>query len=152
MNRRHEITMSDAEIAAFVDEQRSLIMATLHPKGSIHCVPMWYGLLDGAIAVQTKTKSQKVQNLRRDPRLTFLLEAGTEYLQLRGVEFVGQAQLIEDPDQLWDLAVNVYTRYYGPYSSDLEAVVAEKSKKRIGIRIDIDRVVSWDHRKLAESH
>jgi PPOX class probable F420-dependent enzyme len=147
--QRREITMSEAEIAAFIDEQRSVVMCTMHPSGSIHCVPMWYGLVDGVITVQTKAKSQKAQNLRRDPRLTFLLEAGSVYSELRGVEFVGHAELIDDPDQLWDLAVNVYSRYYGPYTEDLRAVVAEKSKKRVGIRIAVDRIVSWDHRKMA---
>jgi len=150
VHRRREIEMSDPEVASFIDEQRSVIMSTLHPNGSIHCVPMWYGLIDGAITVQTKEKSQKVRNLMRDPRLTFLVEAGTEYSQLRGVEFVGRAQLIDDPDQLWHLAVNIYSRYYGPYASDLQAVVAEKFKKRVGIGIQVDRIVSWDHRKLVD--
>jgi len=40
---------------------------------------------EGAPALETKAKSQKVQNLRRDPRITCLVEEGDSYDQLRGV-------------------------------------------------------------------
>ena len=74
---------------------------------------MWYGFLDGCVTVETKAKSQKVQNLRRDPRLTLLFEDGDYYEELRGVELVGKAEIIDDPDQLWTLGVSVFERYYG---------------------------------------
>jgi len=148
-NLRRRIEMTPEEVAGFLSEQRTVIMCTMHPSGSIHAVPMWYGLVAGAVTVQTKVKSQKVQNLRRDARLTFIIEAGHSYNELRGVELVGRAELVEDPAELWELAVNVYCRYYGPYSEDQRSVVEQKSKKRVGIRLAVDRVVSWDHRKLA---
>ena len=62
---------------------------------------MWYGFLDGCVTVETKAKSQKVRNLRRDPRLTLLFEDGDTYEELRGVELVGKAEIVEDPDKLW---------------------------------------------------
>jgi hypothetical protein len=44
-----------------------MTMCSIGPDGSIHAVAMWYGFLDGCVTVETKAKSQKVQNLRRDP-------------------------------------------------------------------------------------
>ena len=49
---------------------------------------MWYAIIDGAPCFWTFAKSQKVVNLRRDPRITCMVEAGDEYSDLRGVELV----------------------------------------------------------------
>ena len=148
VNRRSEIRMSDEEIDAFLHEERTATMCSMHPDGSIHAVAMWYGFLDGVITVETKAKSQKVQNLRRDPRLTFLVEAGERYEELRGVEFVGRARIVEDPDSIWKLGISVWERYIGPYDESQREGLAAMLNKRVLVTIDIDRVVSWDHRKL----
>src|SRR5579884_814266 len=115
VNRRSEIRMTDDEIDRFLHEQRTTTMCSMHPDGSIHAVAMWYGFLDGVITVETKARSQKVQNLRRDPRLTFMVEAGEKYEELRGVEMVGRARVIKDPEAIWKLGISVWERYVGPY-------------------------------------
>lgn len=148
VNRRSEIKMSDEEIDAFLREEKTTTMCSMHPDGSIHAVAMWYGFLDGVITVETKAKSQKVQNLKRDPRLTFLVEAGERYEELRGVEMVGRARIVEDPDSIWQLGISVWERYIGPYDETQREGLAAMLNKRVLVTIDIDRVVSWDHRKL----
>src|SRR6516164_4230758 len=116
VNQRQAIKMSPPEVDEFLQQERTVTMCTMHPDGSIHAVAMWYAFLDGNLAVETKRKSQKVQNLRRDPRLTFLVEAGDKYEELRGVELVGTARLIEDPDAMWNFGVSMWERYTGPYT------------------------------------
>ncbi|MBI3689162.1 MAG: PPOX class F420-dependent oxidoreductase, partial [Mycolicibacterium aromaticivorans] len=78
-NQRNQIVMSDAEVADFVARSRTGTMATIGPDGQPHLVAMWYGVLDGEIWVETKAKSQKAVNLRRDPRVSFLIEDGDTY-------------------------------------------------------------------------
>src|SRR6516165_135957 len=68
VNQRNQIKMTPEEVDAFLHERMSMTMSTISPDGSIHSVAMWYGFLEGAVAFETKTKSQKVQNLRRDRR------------------------------------------------------------------------------------
>ena len=46
----------EAEVEAFLAQERTVTMCTMHPSGSIHAVAMWYAFLDGAIAVETKAK------------------------------------------------------------------------------------------------
>lgn len=147
-NRRSEIKMSPEEIEAFLREEKTATMCSMHPDGSIHAVAMWYGFVDGVIAFETKGKSQKVQNLKRDPRLTILVEAGESYDQLRGVEMVGKARIIEDEDTLWKLGVSVWERYYGPYDESQREGLSLMLSKRVVVTIDVDKIVSWDHRKL----
>ena len=151
VNQRNAVKMSPAEVDAFLREERTTTMCSMHPDGSIHAVAMWYAFLDGGLAVETKRKSQKVQNLRRDPRLTFLVEAGDEYQNLRGVELVGAARIIEDPDALWQFGLSMWERYMGPYSEDQRPMVELMMNNRLVVAIDVTKVVSWDHRKLAQS-
>ena len=148
VNQRRAIRMTPEEIDAFLHERRPMTMCTLNHDGSIHAVAMWYGFLDGSIAIETKAKSQKVQNLRRDPRLTLLFEDGDYYEELRGVELVGRAEIIDDPDRLWTVGVSVFERYYGTYSDEVKPFLETMLHKRVAVKLNVERTVSWDHRKL----
>jgi PPOX class probable F420-dependent enzyme len=148
VNQRHLIKMSDEEVQEFLRGRQSMSMATLGPDGSIHLVAMWYGFLEGAVAVETKMKSQKVQNLRRDPRVTVMVESGDYYEELKGVELVGRAEIVDDPDRMWELGVSVFERYQAPYTEEMRPFVESMLHKRVVIKVLTDRVVSWDHSKL----
>ncbi|HVA06115.1 MAG TPA: pyridoxamine 5'-phosphate oxidase family protein [Acidimicrobiales bacterium] len=148
VNQRKAIAMTPQEVDDFLAERRAMTMCSLAADGSIHAVAMWYGFLDGCVTVETKTKSQKVQNLRRDPRLTLLFEDGDYYEELRGVELVGKAEIIEDQDQLWTLGISVFERYYGAFSDDLKPFLEAMLHKRVAVKMHTERIVSWDHRKL----
>lgn len=149
-NLRASIKMTEDEIDAFLAEQKTTVMCTMHPRGSIHAVAMWYGFVDGYVTVETKAKSQKVQNLLRDPRLTMLVEDGDSYEELRGVELVGTAEVLDDPDRLWKLGVSMYERYFGPYTEEARPAVEAMLHKRVAVRLRPERVVSWDHSKIAQ--
>ncbi|MFD4192933.1 MULTISPECIES: pyridoxamine 5'-phosphate oxidase family protein [Amycolatopsis] len=148
MNQRAQITMTAAEIAEFVATSRTATIATLGADGTPHLVAMWFAVLDGTIWLETKAKSQKAVNLRRDPRITVLVEDGLTYDALRGVSIEGRGVISEDPDEIWAVGVNVFERYYGPYSAELRPAVEMMLNKRVVVRVDPVRVRSWDHRKL----
>lgn len=148
VNRRGEIKMSPDEVQAFLAEERTACMCTMHPDGSIHAVAMWYAFVDGALTVETKAKSQKVQNLRRDPRVTFLVEAGEKYEELRGVEIAGTARVVEDEEALWAFGRSIWERYIGPYDDSQEPALEVMLRNRVLVTVDATKVVSWDHRKL----
>jgi PPOX class probable F420-dependent enzyme len=142
--------MSEEEVEAFLRERHTMNIATLNHNGSIHVVAMWYALLDGAVVFETFAKSQKVANLRRDTRITALVEDGDSYDALRGVELVGTAEIITDHELLMTIAREVIARYQPEVpAGDLEAVAQMMVQKRVAIRLHVERVVSWDHRKLA---
>ncbi len=151
VNQRSQIKMTPAEVDEFLAGHRTMTMCTINHDGSIHAVAMWYGFLDGAIAVETKAKSQKVRNLRRNDRLTCMLEDGDSYDQLRGVELVGRGEIVEDRDRMWELGISMYERYSGPYSEEARPMVEAMLHKRVVVRLLVERTVSWDHRKLGLS-
>ena len=43
----------------------------------------------------------------------------------------------------------LFARYHGPLSDELKAAVARLVPVRVAVVVEPDRVVSWDHRKLA---
>jgi PPOX class probable F420-dependent enzyme len=147
-NQRAQITMSEQEIDEFLDQSRTVTMATIGPKGHPHLVAMWYAYLDGKIWFETKAKSQKVQNLRRNGQISCMVEAGQTYDQLRGVALEGRAVISDDADDIWAVGVNVFERYNGPYSEEMKPHVEAMMNKRIVVRVDVERIRTWDHRKL----
>ena len=147
-NQRQQIVMTDDEIADFVARSRTGTMATIGAGGQPHLVAMWYGVIDGDIWVETKLKSQKVVNIKRDAKVSFLIEDGMTYDSLRGVSFEGTAEIYDDPDTIFKVGVSVWERYNGPYTEDLRPAVDMMMNKRVGVRINATRVRSWDHRKL----
>jgi PPOX class probable F420-dependent enzyme len=148
VNQRGQIRMTPEEVDAFLAERRPMTMCTINHDGSIHAVAMWYGFVDGCIAIETKAKSQKARNLARDPRMTVLMEDGDYYEELRGVELVGTAEIVDDPDKMWELGVSLFERYYGTYTEELRPYVETMLNKRIVAKLAVTRTVSWDHRKL----
>ena len=142
--------MTDDEVEAFLHERQTMNIASFGPDGNIHLVAMWYGFLGPNPAFETFAKSQKVLNLRRDPRITVLVEDGDVYEQLRGVEIVGKAIVHDDREPLMAVAANVVERYF-PIDNpdDIPAIAEALATKRVCIEIVPEKVVSWDHNKLA---
>jgi len=150
INQRVQVRMTDDEVASLLGQCRTATIATTGPSGFPHLVAMWYGLLGGKVYFETKAKSQKVVNLRRDPKISCSVEAGESYDQLRGVAIEGLAVIIDDTssDEYWAAAVNVFERYQGPYTEQMRPFVEQIMNKRVVVRVDPLRVRSWDHRKL----
>ncbi|MCP4434806.1 MAG: PPOX class F420-dependent oxidoreductase [Actinomycetia bacterium] len=147
-NERSRVAMSDDEIEDYLQRSRTATIATVGADGTPHLVAMWYAVVDGAIWFETKSKSQKAVNLRRDPRVTVLIEDGETYDSLRGVSFEGTAEITDDPDRLWEVGVSVWERYNGPYTEDMKPFVEIMLQNRIAVKVDVERVRSWDHHKL----
>jgi len=147
-NQRGQIVMDDDEVYSFLTQQRSSTVATVGLEGRMNLVAMWYDWHDGHIWIETKRKAQKVVNLRRDPRMSFLVEAGQTYDQLRGVAIEGTGEVIDDPAVVWDVCVRIFERYNAPYTDELKPFVEFMAHNRVVVRLDADRVRSWDHRKL----
>ena len=146
--QRERIRMTDAEVAEFLAAERTLQVASIGPDGTPHLVPMWFGMVDGRIAMWTYAKSQKASNLRRDPRLTCLVEAGETYGELRGVSLTGRAELHDDYDTVFAVGEALYRRYQGDMSHETRKGVEAEARKRIAVFVEPVRTVSWDHRKL----
>ena len=140
--------MTDDEIADFIERNRTATLATVLPSGRPHLVAMWYAVVDGEIWFETKAKSQKAVNLRRNPVVTVMVEDGLTYDTLRGVSIDGRGEIVDDPDLLLRVGISVWERYTGPYTEDMKPFVDQMMNNRICVRVVPSRTRSWDHRKL----
>jgi PPOX class probable F420-dependent enzyme len=147
-NERSKIVMSDDEIAEFIERSRTATMATVLADGRPHLVAMWYAVLDGEIWFETKAKSQKAVNLRRDPTITVMIEDGHTYDTLRGVSIDGTAEIVDDPETNLRVGISVWERYTGPYTEEMKPFVEQMMNNRVSVRVVESRRRSWDHRKL----
>jgi PPOX class probable F420-dependent enzyme len=153
MSRRDQIQMTDAEVAAFLDEQRTVVCATNGVHGWPHLMPLWYVVRDGEIWAWTYAKSQKVRNLERDPRATLQIEAGDTYDQLRGVMLEATTELHRDTDAVAALGAEILGRYGGgSVSIEVNDAILAQARKRVGLRFVVQRIASWDHRKLGGAY
>jgi PPOX class probable F420-dependent enzyme len=148
LSRRDQIKMSDEEVADFLAEQKTVICATLGPRGRPHLMPLWY-VSDGLeLRGWTFAKSQKAKNLERDPHATLQVEDGIEYHELRGVMLECDVYLDREAE---GYGMELVDRYAGG-SAEAKEGFREQAKKRVGLRFTPTRVVSWDHSKLGGTY
>src|SRR3954469_21097433 len=107
---RNAVAMSEAEMEDFLAGDMKVQVATVGPDGAPHLTTLFYVLDEGRIAFWTYGSSQKIVNLRRDPRITCLVEDGDDYFELRGVSIRGRATLVEEYDDLRALGARVVAR------------------------------------------
>ena len=151
--RRDRIRMTEDELWPFIKAQKSLQVATLNRDGSPHLTTLWFAVVDGEIVFETYTRSQKIRNLERDPRITVLLEDGEVYAELRGVSISGHAELHKDPEHVQRYATQVLIRNNQDVPPDaLEEAAKGLAAKRTAVVVKLDKIVSWDHRKLSGSY
>lgn len=157
MSRRDRIRMTDDEVAAFLDERRTLILTSLGVDGRPHTVPMWFVVDRGDLLTWTYRTSQKARNLARDPRVSLLVEAGETYDQLRGVLVSADAEVIDDPDEVAAVGLAIGLRYAGSPTdaaaiAGIETFTRQQAEKRVAHRFRPLTTTSWDHRKLAGAY
>src|SRR5437763_15401813 len=155
--------MSDAEVAAFLAQERTVTCATIGPRGWPHLMPLWYVLREpphGAPAPRlwswTYAASQKVRNVEREPHATLQVEAGESYGELRGVMLECEVVVHSDTDAVAALGHDIFARYASPRGpppvaelpSEVDAMVAAQAAKRVGLEFAGRRRATWDHRKL----
>ncbi len=169
-SRRDLIRMTAAELARFLDEQKTMQVATTGPSGRPHLMPLWYFVEQGsgdpasdAVATPenapvlrgwTFAKSQKSRNLERDPRATIGVETGVAYEELRGVTFECDVEIERDPEAIVPYGLTLFERYGvgGELTSEAREMVLAQARKRIALRLVPTKVVSWDHRKLGGTY
>ncbi len=149
-SRRNQIEMTPLEVEQFLCGRYVMNIATNGPNGYPHLVAMWFAMIDGKPVFWTFGKAQKVMNLRRDARITALVETGEDYNELRGVELVGTARLVEDHEEIVRIGALVAQKYSGDIAVGPEGMqfIDMQAHKRIGVVIDVEKTVTWDHTKL----
>lgn len=149
-NKRGTIEMSSEEARAFLENGKTIYLASNGEDGYPHLIAMWYAIADDAVLMSTYRKSQKVRNLQRDPRCTMLLEEGPVYAELKGLFLRGRCEVIDDEQTTLETLRKVGARASGgtPTPQSAEDGLRKRAKKRVTLVFRAEKTRSWDHRKL----
>ena len=152
MSRRDQIRLTDDEVADFLRTSRTIILVSNGKNGYPRPMPMWYAVDDNNVVTMTTfRKSQKINNLKRDPRVALLVESGDAYQELKSVLIYTEVELIDDVEATRDILFNISVQR-GDLQADAGEAIREgmmnTASKRIGMRFTPDKIVSWDHSKL----
>ena len=143
--------MDREEVARFLAGEMKVQVASIGADGAPHLTTLFYVLHEDRIAFWTYGSSQKVRNLERDPRITCLVETGTDYFELAGVSVQGSAEVVRDVERVREIGTKVVIAMAG--GADLGQLgtdlVEKQLPKRVAVVVTPRRVASWDHSKMA---
>lgn len=147
--RARKIAMTKDELDAFLGEQRTCRLGSVDGEGAPHVSPLWFVWDGSALWLWSLVKSQRWVNLMRDPRVSVAVDDGRAYDELRGVEVLGHVVAVGDVPR---------TEAIHPDAAEPERLWAEKYSagrfisdgRHAWLRLDPDKVVSWDFRKIPE--
>ena len=151
-NQRAAIALTRDEADELLRTARTMVLVSNGPDGVPDPVPMWYLVDDtGVVWMRTYAASQKVRNLERDPRFSALVETGERYVELRGMQLAGTISLVTDVDRICEVFAGLMVKYEGLDPEHVAAVKVayrEKAAKQRALRLDVERLVTWDHSKI----
>jgi PPOX class probable F420-dependent enzyme len=149
-SRRADIVLDEDGFRALLDEERIVTCATRGRDGWPHLMPLWFVVREGRLWAWTYGKSQKVVNLKRDPRCTLQIETGDSYDQLRGAMLKAEAVIHDDVDTTLGVGLELAVRYGGGADVPEAARVAleRQARKRVALEFVERERSTWDHRKL----
>ena len=146
-----KIAMSTDEVDAFLAQERVCRVSTVGPDGTPRSNPLWFVWHDRCLWLYSLVGTQRWANIGRTPTVSALIDAGHVYGELRGVELLGKVAVVGDvprtgrgdsdltaPEQLF------FRKYF-----DRDEPVHDG--RHAWLRLDPDKVLSWDFRKLARS-
>jgi PPOX class probable F420-dependent enzyme len=145
------VRLDEDEVRAFLDQGHTGILATLRSDGSPAVMPLWYVQVDGSVFVRTLARSRKAKALAADPRVSFLVESGRAWAELKAVVLYGRAEAETDPDVIAAVDASLATKYA---AFTMPAVASDDTRRhyaqeRVHLRIVPDRrALTWDNAKI----
>jgi hypothetical protein len=108
--------------------------------------------LDGAVYFNIQSNSFKHKNIQRDNRVCCLVEAGEQYLQLKGVMIQGHCVEVTDPAERArvDAEREAKDARIGDGMAGTPAWFNESRQrrldegKRVLLKVPLEKVTSWD--------
>jgi PPOX class probable F420-dependent enzyme len=144
------VRLTPEEIQAFLEGSHTGILSTLRRDGSPASVPMWFVVHEGDVFVRTLARSRKAGHIRRDPRVSFLVERGLAWAELKAVVLRGTMAAEQDADVIAavDAAFDAkYADFTMPQATP-DATRTHYAAQRVHLRLTVEKARTWDNAKL----
>ncbi len=147
------IRLSREEAFEVLRTSHTGIFTSLKSDGTPITLPVWFAVLDERIYVDAVATTKKVARIRRNPRVSFLVESGERWRELRGVHLTGHARFVDDVDLTARFRVAMDAKYAG-FSGDRpampEASRGHYEREHLVIEVDPDeRILSYDNARIS---
>lgn len=130
----------------FLDEHtRKGTLITNGPNGHPHAVPLNYFRVGDDLYVGGRRRTQRLANIARDPKVSFLVEDGWEMSTFQGLLIQGEAEVIGDAEEKLRVARAAAARRGEP-----EETWPEEPPPGTLIRITPQRFISWDNARASQ--
>jgi len=103
--------LADAKIQRFLDTKEIVVLAMTKPDGAPLATAMWFLHDPAALTMISVANLQKVRNLRRDPRVSVVAEAGGGGKPICGVAVDGRAEFLGDGPERRALVDRFHRKY-----------------------------------------
>ena len=145
------VRLSDDEAWAVIEGAHTGILTTLRKDGSPITLPVWFVVLDRMICMRTPARTKKVKRIRRDPRASFLVEAGERWAELEAVHLNGTVEIV-DGDETLEKQIEQgldekYAAFRTPREEMSDAARAAYSDYAYLRLVPEGRMLTWDNRR-----
>ena len=96
----------------FLRDQKILRLATIGKNKTPHIAPVWYRYSGKKFYIGTNTKTQKVQNVKKNNRVSCCVDVGVNAPNIYGVLVQGNANLITDNSKVKIIAKKILLKYF----------------------------------------
>ena len=146
------IRLSREEAWGVLGSSHTGIFTSLRSDGMPITLPVWFVALDERIYIDAVARTKKVARIRRDPRVSFLVESGERWRDLRGVHLTGEARIVSDPELIARVGKALGEKYAG-FAGDRSAMPAETRGhyeiEHLTIEIEPDeRILSYENARI----
>jgi PPOX class probable F420-dependent enzyme len=121
-------------------------LATTHPDGSPHVVPLWFVWREEAVYVSCRRESATWRNVERDRRVALSFNIGRTRQELAGAVVFGRAEpLVPEHPALRGVMSAWFEKYRLLLSGGGFRDYAEQVENPGMLRVRPLRVAAWDH-------
>jgi len=134
---------TDEEAEAFLARPLIAKLATHNADGAIHLAPAWFDYAEGDILFGTQDITQKIQNIKRNPNVTVLVD-GTDPV-LQAVIIYGTAEL--DYEDVIPKRIALFEKYMPTEDAVGFAESLAASWEPVIIRVKPQQRITFDYSK-----
>jgi len=106
--------LSQAWVKELLNQALPARLATADPRTmQPHVVPVWFEWDGERIWISSFRSTRKIREIRRNPRISIVVDVDNGPLGTCAVTMEGQAELIADPEVVVPRSTTIYARYLG---------------------------------------
>lgn len=126
------------ELHSFVDAPRFGVLATIDKDGAPQQSVVWYQRRGDRILINTRRGRRKDRNVRRDQRVSLLIEDEYRWLCLSGT-----VEIVDDRDSTQSDMLDITRRYKPPEEAQREYDELYSRQERVSLWLSVERIVAY---------